>query len=193
MRLGPERWARAPSPVRRYKLMTSNIAECINSCLRHARKMPKTVLIECIRGMFQSWFHDRHNEALNLTKPLRLWATDLLNRRFNETCHFSIQVIDWEEFQVIGGTTDIMVNLSTKTCSCGEFQTDLLPCMHAVAAISANVQPLNSARTITRLDLEWRDMRFPFARLGIPVSGTSPMTFNKVSFCRQVDEVKWET
>ncbi|XP_017970397.1 PREDICTED: uncharacterized protein LOC108660656 [Theobroma cacao] len=53
MRLGLERWAHARSPVRQYKLMTSNIAECINSCLRHARKMPITVLIECIKGMFQ--------------------------------------------------------------------------------------------------------------------------------------------
>ncbi|XP_017980988.1 PREDICTED: uncharacterized protein LOC108663016 [Theobroma cacao] len=70
MRLGPERWARARSPVRQYKLMTSNTEECINSCLRHARKMPITVLIECIRGMFQCWFHDWHNEALNLTMPL---------------------------------------------------------------------------------------------------------------------------
>ncbi|XP_017972857.1 PREDICTED: uncharacterized protein LOC108661344 [Theobroma cacao] len=72
MRLGPERWARARSPVKRYKLMTSNTAKCINSCLRHARKMPITVLIECVRGMLQCWFHDRHNEALNLTMPLSL-------------------------------------------------------------------------------------------------------------------------
>ncbi|EOY13999.1 Uncharacterized protein TCM_033005 [Theobroma cacao] len=70
MRLGPKRWAHAQSLTRRYKLLTSNIVECINSCLRHARKMPIMVLIECIRGMFQCWFHDRHNEALNLTMPL---------------------------------------------------------------------------------------------------------------------------
>ncbi|XP_017978249.1 PREDICTED: uncharacterized protein LOC108662413 [Theobroma cacao] len=38
MRLGPKKWARARSLVRQYKLMTSNIAECINPCLRHARK-----------------------------------------------------------------------------------------------------------------------------------------------------------
>ncbi|XP_017984329.1 PREDICTED: uncharacterized protein LOC108663624 [Theobroma cacao] len=70
MRLGPKRWAHAQSLVRRYKLMTSNTAECINSCLRHGRKILITVLIECIRGMFQRWFHDQHNEALNLSTPL---------------------------------------------------------------------------------------------------------------------------
>ncbi|EOX99078.1 Uncharacterized protein TCM_007693 [Theobroma cacao] len=58
--------------------------------------------------------------------------------------------------------------------------------------VSANVQPLNYARTITRLDLGRRDMRFPFARFSILVSGTSPMTFNKLSFCHQVGKVKRE-
>ncbi|XP_017973327.1 PREDICTED: uncharacterized protein LOC108661392 [Theobroma cacao] len=91
MRLGLERWARARSLVRRYKLMTSNSAKCINSCLR----------------------------------------------QFNEACHFSVQAIDWVEFQVIGGSKDRVMNLSTKECSCGEFQFDLLPCTYAVAAISA--------------------------------------------------------
>ncbi|XP_017972762.1 PREDICTED: uncharacterized protein LOC108661289 [Theobroma cacao] len=94
MRLGPERWARARSPVRRYKLMTSNTAKCINSYLRHARKM--------------------------------------------------------------------------------------------------SITPLNSARTITRLGLGQRDMRFSFARLGIPMSGISLMMCNKLSFCHQVGEVKQE-
>ncbi|EOY08872.1 Uncharacterized protein TCM_024147 [Theobroma cacao] len=70
MKLRLERWAHARSPVRLYKLMTSNIAECINSCLKQARKMPITVLIECIRAMFQCWFHDLHKKVLNLTMPL---------------------------------------------------------------------------------------------------------------------------
>ncbi|XP_017976474.1 PREDICTED: uncharacterized protein LOC108661988 [Theobroma cacao] len=128
--------ARAQSSVRRCKLMTSKTVECVNSCLRHARKMPITILIECIRGMFQRWFHDQHNEALNLTTPLNPWATDLLNRRFNEACHFFVQAIDWVKFQVIGESKDRVVNLSTKECSCGEFQFDLLPCTHAMATIS---------------------------------------------------------
>ncbi|WRX11670.1 Transposase [Theobroma cacao] len=58
--------------------------------------------------------------------------------------------------------------------------------------VSANVRPLNSARTITRLSLGRKDMRFPFALLSIPMSGTSPMTFNKLSFCHQVGKVKQE-
>ncbi|KAK2644871.1 hypothetical protein Ddye_020066 [Dipteronia dyeriana] len=33
MNVGPERWSRAYSPVRRYRLMTSSIVESMNSCL----------------------------------------------------------------------------------------------------------------------------------------------------------------
>ncbi|KAK3189652.1 hypothetical protein Dsin_029213 [Dipteronia sinensis] len=39
MNVGPERWSRAYSPVRRYRLMTSSIAESINSSLVHALQM----------------------------------------------------------------------------------------------------------------------------------------------------------
>ncbi|KAK2659419.1 hypothetical protein Ddye_005952 [Dipteronia dyeriana] len=37
--------------VRRYTILTSNIAECLNSCLRHARQMLVAVLIKFIRDM----------------------------------------------------------------------------------------------------------------------------------------------
>ncbi|EOY12401.1 Uncharacterized protein TCM_030916 [Theobroma cacao] len=74
MRIGLEKWARACSPARRYQMMTSNIAKCVNSCLKHARQMPITVLIEFIRDMFQHWFHDRYEEAVKVTTPFSLWV-----------------------------------------------------------------------------------------------------------------------
>ncbi|EOY18868.1 Uncharacterized protein TCM_043370 [Theobroma cacao] len=52
MRIGPKRWARACSLARRYQMMTSNIAECVNSCLKHARQMLITILIKFIRDKF---------------------------------------------------------------------------------------------------------------------------------------------
>ena len=45
------KWSRAFCPVRRYDLMTTNIAESMNSSLRHARKLPITQLMESIRAM----------------------------------------------------------------------------------------------------------------------------------------------
>ncbi|KAK2645731.1 hypothetical protein Ddye_020926 [Dipteronia dyeriana] len=45
MNVGPEKWSRAYSPIRRYRLMTSSIAESMNSCLVHAGQMPITTMI----------------------------------------------------------------------------------------------------------------------------------------------------
>ncbi|KAK3204183.1 hypothetical protein Dsin_018229 [Dipteronia sinensis] len=52
---GPEKWSRVHCPQRRYRLMTTNSTECLNSCLRFARKLPMLTLAEFIRDMLQRW------------------------------------------------------------------------------------------------------------------------------------------
>ena len=47
------KWSRAYCPVRRYDLMTTNIAESMNSTLRHARKLLIIPLMESIHAMLQ--------------------------------------------------------------------------------------------------------------------------------------------
>ncbi|KAK2642683.1 hypothetical protein Ddye_024446 [Dipteronia dyeriana] len=63
MNVGPERWSRAYSPIRRYRLMTSSIVELMNSCLVHAFQMPITTMIEFIRDLLQKWFYKRQTKA----------------------------------------------------------------------------------------------------------------------------------
>ncbi|KAK4837032.1 hypothetical protein QYF36_002259 [Acer negundo] len=58
MRVEPYRWSRAYCSVRHYRGMTSNIVECMNNCLRYARQLPITTLVEYIRDMMQKWFHE---------------------------------------------------------------------------------------------------------------------------------------
>ena len=53
--------SRAYSPMRRYSIMTSNIAESMNSGLRHARKLPVMTLVKFIRSLMQTWFYDQRN------------------------------------------------------------------------------------------------------------------------------------
>ena len=63
-------WSRAYCPIRRYDLMTTNIAESMNSSLRHARKLPITPLMKSIRAMLQKWFHNRRISAEMTATPL---------------------------------------------------------------------------------------------------------------------------
>ncbi|KAK3185018.1 hypothetical protein Dsin_032304 [Dipteronia sinensis] len=55
---GPHKWSRVHCPQRRFRVMTTNVAECINSCLKFARQLPMLTLAEYIRNMLQRWFHD---------------------------------------------------------------------------------------------------------------------------------------
>ncbi|KAK3221291.1 hypothetical protein Dsin_008316 [Dipteronia sinensis] len=87
MRVGPHRWSRAYCPVRRYQGMTLNIVECMNNCLRYARQLPITTLVEYIRDMMQKWFHERRDAASKNTTQLSRWATEKLPKRM--TIHIS--------------------------------------------------------------------------------------------------------
>ncbi|EOY26617.1 Uncharacterized protein TCM_028492 [Theobroma cacao] len=100
LRMDLERWACALSLARQYQFMLSNIEECVNSCLKHARKMPITVLVEFIRFMFQHWFHDQYEEAVKVTTPFSPWVAKQLRKRFNDVHRFVIKSINQMGFKV---------------------------------------------------------------------------------------------
>ena len=121
MRVGPHRWSRAYCPVRRYRGMTSNIVECMNNCLRHARQLPITMLVDYIRDMMQKWFHERREAALKNTTQLSRWATEKLTKKNEKSHQYTERPIDHVNFNVKDGEKDGLVNLSEKTCSCRAF------------------------------------------------------------------------
>ncbi|KAI9162027.1 hypothetical protein LWI28_023047 [Acer negundo] len=67
---GIERWAPAYSPRKRYKLMSTNIAEAMNNAIKECKELPITGVIDYIKGVLQSWFLDRRTTALKLTTQL---------------------------------------------------------------------------------------------------------------------------
>ncbi|XP_047249880.1 uncharacterized protein LOC124885684 [Capsicum annuum] len=73
---GYEKWARCHSPVNRGRMMTSNIAECINGCLVEARKLPILGFLEEVRILFAAW-NCKNNEIASYTNTT-------LGRRFEE-------------------------------------------------------------------------------------------------------------
>ncbi|KAK2661386.1 hypothetical protein Ddye_007919 [Dipteronia dyeriana] len=62
---GPHKWSRVHFLDKRYRVVTINAAECINSCLKFARQLPILTLAEFIRNMLQHWFHDRHGGTIH--------------------------------------------------------------------------------------------------------------------------------
>ncbi|KAK2658342.1 hypothetical protein Ddye_004875 [Dipteronia dyeriana] len=129
-------------PRKRYRLMTSSIAESMNSCLVHARQMPITTMIEFIRDILQKWFYKRQTKTEKTRTQLTPWATEFIKERNIDSEKYTVCPIDSVNFNVKDENKDGLVNLYEKTCSCAKFEVDKLPCRHALAAIRYAKKPL---------------------------------------------------
>ncbi|KAK3219469.1 hypothetical protein Dsin_013439 [Dipteronia sinensis] len=130
-----ERWARAYSPRKRYNIMSTNIAEAMNNAVKECKELPITGVIDYIRGVLQCWFHDRRTAALKLTTQLTTAADVAIGVKDDEARYTRIYPITFYTFHVKDGGLDGIVDLTTKTCSCKEFDVDQLPCAHALGCI----------------------------------------------------------
>ncbi|XP_049386561.1 uncharacterized protein LOC125850757 [Solanum stenotomum] len=132
---GYERWSRSHATVNRGRMMTSNIAECINGCLVDARQLLVIDFLEEARILFGSW-NCKNGEIASYTK-------ETLGRRFEEILIINaskcatMKVVASSEliFSVYEGGIRYNVCLERKTCSCGRFQHDEIPCAHAMAVL----------------------------------------------------------
>ncbi|KAH0755028.1 hypothetical protein KY290_025298 [Solanum tuberosum] len=132
---GYERWSRSHATVNMGRMMTSNIAECINGCLVDARQLPIIDFLEEARILIGSW-NCKNREIASYTK-------ETLGRIFEELLIINaskcakIKVVASSEFifSVYGGGIRYIVYLERKTCSCGRFQHDEIPCAHAMTVL----------------------------------------------------------
>ncbi|KAH0660439.1 hypothetical protein KY289_029187 [Solanum tuberosum] len=129
--VGYEKWARLYAPVHRGWVMTSNIAECINSTLVAARELPIFDFLEQVRLMFARWnCTNRKNASCTFT---------LLGKKFqemlvlNESKPGRMTVVPSTDYiySVSDEGESYIVCLEKKTCSCNRFQVDGIPCAHA--------------------------------------------------------------
>ena len=70
------KWSRVHSTINRGRMMTSNIAECINGCLVDARKLTIIDFLEEARLLFGSWNYKN--------REIATYIKDTLGRRIEE-------------------------------------------------------------------------------------------------------------
>ena len=97
----PTKWARSHFDGRRYCIMTTNIAECLNGILKNARELPITKLVEHIRGLLQKWFWERREAAAKMSTPMTKWAEKRLRRRSNKSRCYRVHPINLYEHHVV--------------------------------------------------------------------------------------------
>ncbi|XP_024034810.1 uncharacterized protein LOC127899106 [Citrus sinensis] len=137
--VGTCNWARSQFEGRRYSILTTNIAESVNSFMREPRKFPVTHLVDHFRKTLQQWFYDRKIIAESMSTRLITWADEIVTERRTIAKRMIVRSVSPHRFQVIGGgLKEGLVDLQKKTCSCRVFQLDQLVCSHAIAACLAD-------------------------------------------------------
>ena len=86
--------------------MTTNIAESMNSVLRHARKLLITPLMESIRAMLHKWFHNRRISAERTDTPLTRQVSSILQKNSADFEIYTVELMDKYVYHVKGGTKD---------------------------------------------------------------------------------------
>ncbi|KAH9778230.1 SWIM-type domain-containing protein [Citrus sinensis] len=130
---GYEKWARSHFEGRRYGIMTTNIAESMNSVLKEARTLPIHKLMDCIIDKLQEWFAKRRDLAMDACTLMTTWVEKQLKGKLDKSHTYPVIQINFHEFIVKDGDLDGHVDVLQKTCSCNEFQIDQFPCEHVVA------------------------------------------------------------
>ncbi|CAA7048307.1 unnamed protein product [Microthlaspi erraticum] len=127
-------WSRANFQGDRYDIMTSNIAESVNSVLKIARGYPVAYLLEELRKLVTRWFMNRREQALSLQTFFTPKVERILTKRSTIGDTLTVQHIDAHRSHVTGGTFPCVVDLQKMTCTCRVYDIDKIPCAHALAA-----------------------------------------------------------
>ena len=76
-----DKWARSHFDGRRYNIMNTNIAECINEILKSDRLLLIHKLMDEIIDKLREWFCKRHEEAAATNNRLTKWADKVVRSR----------------------------------------------------------------------------------------------------------------
>ncbi|XP_059301867.1 uncharacterized protein LOC132053780 [Lycium ferocissimum] len=122
----------------KYDILTSNIAESVNSMFNEEREFPITALFDAISRRWSEIFHERQMTYVNLTTIFVPSAEKKIMTNKNLGNKLLLHRIDEDTFTITRESGILVIDLRRKTCSCREFDLDKLPCSHAMAALEVN-------------------------------------------------------
>ncbi|XP_060201958.1 uncharacterized protein LOC132630394 [Lycium barbarum] len=126
--IGYHKWTQIHATVKRTWTHISNIAESINNATMNARELPVAKLLDFMRELVERWNATHNEEAKNTFTDLTKKYQEIINKNgVRASTEFLHTVID--------GVRRFTVCLRARTCTCGRFQLDEIPCGHAMAAI----------------------------------------------------------
>ncbi|KAK4855525.1 hypothetical protein QYF36_008202 [Acer negundo] len=133
MEIGVDKFTRAYYPKNRYGMMSTQIAESMNSVLLDLRKLPIATLVEQIRDLMQNWFHNRHTIANHLRSDLTPAANNHILKGVKPSYKCIIRLISYQRYSITENQNNSIVDIQAKTCGCRGWDLEKLPRKHALA------------------------------------------------------------
>ncbi|XP_073133702.1 uncharacterized protein [Henckelia pumila] len=136
----PKRWSRAKQTGNRYSIMTTNGVESINGRLREERELPITALLEALQRITSTWRSKYRQEAVASTTHLTPAIESIVRENFIVSRKYEVIEATEGKYCMYGSTSNELVDLQSKSCTCRKFDIDRIPCSHAIAtAYNANI------------------------------------------------------
>ncbi|XP_060210214.1 uncharacterized protein LOC132637084 [Lycium barbarum] len=134
--VGYHRWCRAHATCIRTMTMTSNIAECVNSVTKEARNLPVMRLLEETRNLVQKWNFENMKLAQATFKKITEKYESMVDENYEASQYMTVTPSNDYLHTVTGSGNVFIVCIRERTCSCGRFQLDQVPCPHAMAVLN---------------------------------------------------------
>ncbi|KAK1408172.1 hypothetical protein QVD17_39807 [Tagetes erecta] len=132
----PTSWSRSHFSCRaKCDILLNNICEVFNRQLVGARDKPIITCLEYIREYMTRRIVKVTKIQATSNGPLTPVAETMFNAIKVEASQLKVVMVDATKYQVSGITSQCVVNVHLKTCSCRRWELTGMPCKHAVAAI----------------------------------------------------------
>ncbi|XP_059294547.1 uncharacterized protein LOC132047533 [Lycium ferocissimum] len=131
--VGNEKGSIAHSSVNRSMVMTSNIAEFLNSATRHARDLPIKSLLEFMMDLVMRWNNDNRKDTTTTFTELGNKYNIIMKENIIFLDKMMVMASTDYVYSVIDAEKRNIVCMREKKCSCQRFQVDGIPCPHVMA------------------------------------------------------------
>ncbi|XP_025685692.1 uncharacterized protein [Arachis hypogaea] len=138
--IGLRHWVLAFDEGHRWGHMTTNLVECINSVLKGARNLPVLALVRATYYRLNKLFTRKSAETHERKRAgytYSAFAQQRIEASMQQVGNIVVHRFDRrnEVFEVREMTTGkvLVIDLARRTCDCGHFQVERIPCRHVIA------------------------------------------------------------
>ena len=132
--VGFEKWSRAHFQGNMYEVMTTNIVETVNNIMMVTKEYPITALDDFFLYMMGQWFFEHRRDSLNMTGKITPKREALIRNRWDNPGSLKTRQLNENEYHVVCGDLDTIVNLRSKSYKCKVFEVVKLSCIRTIAA-----------------------------------------------------------